>query len=323
MKNMKQWIPLLLVAIAALATLVVSCSPPPTGYYPTTAPTAIAPSPIPTAIAPTPAPIPPSPPTPAPTQVTSNGCPPGRFVKASGKLSVSINPGEAMHINVSRRLPPEVASATPANESNYLLTLAPNVTSATIVIDGSAYAYPLSMKDAGVTCQIWAETALRGGNWPTLIPGIPTGIFEYHIPGGQEINQNAWPDIVYQVIWTDATGVHTWPNANGQGGSDVVPVYEKYQIGAGKNVMVEMKTGFYYHYNLACDGCTRGVEDNYVVKFSGTGARVVVPEGSVWAYSPNYPMSNLESDTHTDPNDRWPSFLPGWLNISGVTLISF
>lgn len=97
--------------------------------------------------------------------------------------------------------------------------------------------------------------------------------------------------------------------------SPVVVLCPSAHLGAGKPVRVTMVAGCIYHFNVACNGCVAGQEDNYVVYYDGATVEVTVPEGSVWQFDqlpdPNWHVCQEEQD-------RWPRSLPSFLNISGV-----
>lgn len=333
---------LLLMTIAALATLVVSCGPPPTGYYPTTTPTVVAPNPTdapkptdtpsPTntpspTVKPkdTPAPIPPTP------QVVDNPCPPPiSRIKPSAQAIAEVKPGEATHMNVSRFLPPDVAAPGGANESNYLVTLAEGVKWVKVHYDGSGYNYPESMTKADKDCQLATETLGRGENWPESMANIPSGILVFHHPFGV-VDQNSYPDLIYRVEWEDAQGTHVWPEQivqqpiPGPAGAQPTaqPVLTKGDLGGGKPKVVSMKPGFYYIFNVSCEGCVAGEENVYLVKYTGTGAKVEVPDGSARYFSTGYSLDLVIAEASADPRDHHPAFLPAWLLIDDVTMISF
>lgn len=85
-------------------------------------------------------------------------------------------------------------------------------------------------------------------------------------------------------------------------------------LDAGKQVVVTLTDGCYYHFNVACDGCVGGEEDNYVIRYGGDGINVTVPEGSVWQYG-SIPD---KSDVCKEEVDHWPARLPSFLAVSGV-----
>lgn len=145
-----------------------------------------------------------------------NTCPPPIFTfGASSVLVADLKFKDAVyHFNVSRDVQASQAAAGPRNESNVLVGLADGVQSVVMVFDGSGYAYPEQMAQAIEGCQLQGETSLRGGNWPTKISGIPEGIFVYFHPFGvkekPEGEVERWPDKVYGIKWTNASGEHTW-----------------------------------------------------------------------------------------------------------------
>jgi hypothetical protein len=85
-------------------------------------------------------------------------------------------------------------------------------------------------------------------------------------------------------------------------------------LGAGKQFIVTIYNGCYYHFNIACAGCKVGEENNYVIYYAGSTTKVTVPDGSVWQYSrePN------QGEVCSDNVDHWPSNLPSFLNLTGV-----
>jgi len=85
-------------------------------------------------------------------------------------------------------------------------------------------------------------------------------------------------------------------------------------LNAGKGFMVTMQKDCYYHFNVACNGCQKGEENNFVVHYVGDSIGVTVPEGSVWQYSriPNW------DEVCSDTRDHWPTSLPSFLKVPGV-----
>jgi hypothetical protein len=116
-----------------------------------------------------------------------------------------------------------------------------------------------------------------------------------------------------QAIPLAATPLPT-PTSTPSPTSSVCPSLGGMHLGAGKQFIVTMYNGCYYHFNVACDGCQAGEEDNFVVYYSGNTVDVIVPEGSVWQYGrePN------QREVCMDTMDHWPEDLPSFLNLQGV-----
>lgn len=92
-------------------------------------------------------------------------------------------------------------------------------------------------------------------------------------------------------------------------------------LGAGKQFRITMQNGCYYHFNISCNGCASGQENNYVVNYSGDPMDVIVPDGSVWQYGYEPTYNQFSADCGSSSNDFWPEQLPTFLNFSGVRQI--
>jgi hypothetical protein len=82
-------------------------------------------------------------------------------------------------------------------------------------------------------------------------------------------------------------------------------------LGPGKGLGLRLQEGCYYYFNVACDGCQAGEENNFVIFYAGGGINVTLPEGSVWQYSRVPNAGEVCSDTR----DHWPTSLPSFLNV--------
>jgi len=92
------------------------------------------------------------------------------------------------------------------------------------------------------------------------------------------------------------------------------PSCQGVHLGAGKPFAVIMRNGCYYHFNVACEGCQAGQEDNFVVYYAGNSVEVTIPEGSAWQYG----HEPEQSEVCQDAIDRWPAMLPPFLDLAGV-----
>ncbi len=89
-------------------------------------------------------------------------------------------------------------------------------------------------------------------------------------------------------------------------------------LGAGKQFNVTLQSNCYYHFNIACNGCVAGQENNYLVYYVGSAIQVTVPEGSVWQYGTEPTAEQFSSDCSASSIDFWSSQLPSFLNVSGI-----
>lgn len=154
----------------------------------------------------------------APPMVYQVGnCPPPIANIANGALiSATLQfTDTALYVNVSRDMPSNIAFAGPGSESNALLSLGTGITKVELWIDGNASVYSIEMTKSTTGCALWQHTINQGGNWPSSLTGIPSGVVQYHAPYGiveQPQGYDRWPDIVYGIRWWDSGGEHRYVN---------------------------------------------------------------------------------------------------------------
>ena len=89
-------------------------------------------------------------------------------------------------------------------------------------------------------------------------------------------------------------------------------------LGAGKQFSITLQNNCYYHFNIACNGCVAGQENNYLVYYVGNPVQITIPEGSVWQYGYEPTAEQFSSDCDASSKDFWSSQLPSFLNIAGI-----
>lgn len=130
----------------------------------------------------------------------------------------------------------------------------------------------------------------------------------------QEVTPFSEPTPTGQSVFD---GIRRTPTTNAPAAptiEQIPPKCPSMHLGVGKQLIVTIYNGCYYHFNIACAGCKVGEENNYVIYYAGSTTKVTVPDGSVWQYNsePN------QGEVCSDLVDHWPSNLPSFINFTGV-----